>query len=1080
MSVSRRFAQLFNVQPKEESLVFLLISFFFFLGAAYLAFETAAYALFIETFGAQNLGYTYIAIAVGVSVIAYVYLKLTDWIPLRRLLVINLVSLLVITLLLRLGMEITESRWLRFVLPVWEMGLTNLGNVAFWGVVGRIFDVRQSKRLSGVVGSGRWFAAVAGGLTIPLLVSDIGTENLLFVAAGGVALAIPILITLLRRYPDAFDVETRLVMPESQRTQEAANQLLRNRYIVLIFIVHFIWAGSIFFVDNIFFRQASAQYTNAAQLAGFTSQIAAVSGLLTLFMTLFLSGRLLTRYGLAGGLLLMPLLITLILAVLTLAGAASASAAVLLAIVTILQIVVRVTHNGVMVPAQRVLAQPLPPAQGTRVSAINAGYIEPISAGAAGVLLLVLTSNFGFDTVELAAAYLLIGLAWIGVSVLLMRAYPQALSQAIAKRRFGEAGLQVEDSVSMAVLHVGLNDPHPEAVIYTLNLIEQTEALPSMELRLASMLSHPSPDVRRDVLGRIRRHEFRGALPAVEALLVNETKPEVKAAALSTLAALGERDAFEKVAVELNNTDPVIQRGAMVGLLQSGGLDGILLAGQKLTGMLSAPQPSERESGVRILGDVGISNFYQPIVPLLNDPEKTVRRTALVAAGKINHPRLWSRVVEGLASTETHTAAAAALVAGGEAVIPNIREAYLRPHQQRAMKVRLVRVCGRIRGQAAMDFLDSLLEAPDSEVRSAVYNALSACGYRTSDLARIRQQLRAEAEYAVHLLAILNDLGDAAPTGLVRDALHYQLRQGRERLLLLLSFVYDSTAMLRAREAFNYGAPRQRAYALEAVDTLLPKDMKPLVLPLLEEASPAQKLAHLTTLFPQQRCTPEDRLLELLDSPSPWMQMTALYAAGQMNSTALQPAIAAAANSSDLVIQETARWALARLNTPAITKDTQPMLTTIEKVIILKSVSMFAETPDEVLIEVASLLEEIRLKAGERLFEKGDLGNSMYMVVTGKMRVHDGDRLLNYRQAREVFGEMALLDPEPRVASVTAEEDTLLFRLDQEPFYDLMADRVEVVRGIMRVITGNLRARVKDVADLHVRIQELEQALKQR
>jgi len=61
---------------------------------------------------------------------------------------------------------------------------------------------------------------------------------------------------------------------------------------------------------------------------------------------------------------------------------------------------------------------------------------------------------------------------------------------------------------------------------------------------------------------------------------------------------------------------------------------------------------------------------------------------------------------------------------------------------------------------------------------------------------------------------------------------------------------------------------------------------------------------------------------------------------------------------------------------------------------------------------------------------------------------------------------MALLDPEPRVASVMAVEDTRLLRLDQESFYELMEDRIEVVRGIIHVLTRHLRARVQDLKEL--------------
>jgi CRP-like cAMP-binding protein len=124
---------------------------------------------------------------------------------------------------------------------------------------------------------------------------------------------------------------------------------------------------------------------------------------------------------------------------------------------------------------------------------------------------------------------------------------------------------------------------------------------------------------------------------------------------------------------------------------------------------------------------------------------------------------------------------------------------------------------------------------------------------------------------------------------------------------------------------------------------------------------------------------------------------------------------------------------------------------------ILRSVSIFAETPDDILAEVASLLEEIEVEAGDPVFRKGDLGSAMYVVVEGRVRIHDGDKTLRELEARDIFGEMAALDPEPRSASVTALDSTLLFRLEQEALYELMADRIEVVRGVIRVLCRRLR-----------------------
>jgi CRP-like cAMP-binding protein len=173
-----------------------------------------------------------------------------------------------------------------------------------------------------------------------------------------------------------------------------------------------------------------------------------------------------------------------------------------------------------------------------------------------------------------------------------------------------------------------------------------------------------------------------------------------------------------------------------------------------------------------------------------------------------------------------------------------------------------------------------------------------------------------------------------------------------------------------------------------------------------------------------------------------------------------------------VLVREAAAWALARLE-PAAAEGDRHMLSTIEKVLILKHVDVFQQTPDDVLADIASLLEEIEVAAGETIFRKGDQGDSLYIIISGKLRVDDGDRLLNYLGESDVFGEMALLDSEPRVASVAAVELTQLLRLDQAPFYELIADRPEVAIGLIHVLSGHLRARVRDVTELNARVNEL-------
>lgn len=149
------------------------------------------------------------------------------------------------------------------------------------------------------------------------------------------------------------------------------------------------------------------------------------------------------------------------------------------------------------------------------------------------------------------------------------------------------------------------------------------------------------------------------------------------------------------------------------------------------------------------------------------------------------------------------------------------------------------------------------------------------------------------------------------------------------------------------------------------------------------------------------------------------------------------------------------------------------MLSTLERVLVLKSVGIFADTPEETLIAIAGLLAEAEYGAGAQIFAQGDAGSSMFVIVSGRVRVFDQARTLNELGPRAVFGELALLDPEPRVASVEAIEETLLLRVDHQPFLALMADRPEISLEIIRVLTGYLRERVADLGQIDTQLRSL-------
>lgn len=145
------------------------------------------------------------------------------------------------------------------------------------------------------------------------------------------------------------------------------------------------------------------------------------------------------------------------------------------------------------------------------------------------------------------------------------------------------------------------------------------------------------------------------------------------------------------------------------------------------------------------------------------------------------------------------------------------------------------------------------------------------------------------------------------------------------------------------------------------------------------------------------------------------------------------------------------------------------MLSIIEKVLVLRNASIFAETSDEILAGIASIATVRDAAAGERIIESGEAGDTMFIIASGRVTVHNGEYEINQLGTGGVFGEMALLDPEVRSASVTAIDQTQLLSLDQQSFFDLIDEQPEVARGLLRMLTRRLRATLGDLSASHDR-----------
>jgi CRP-like cAMP-binding protein len=141
-------------------------------------------------------------------------------------------------------------------------------------------------------------------------------------------------------------------------------------------------------------------------------------------------------------------------------------------------------------------------------------------------------------------------------------------------------------------------------------------------------------------------------------------------------------------------------------------------------------------------------------------------------------------------------------------------------------------------------------------------------------------------------------------------------------------------------------------------------------------------------------------------------------------------------------------------------------MTTIERVVALQRVNLFADIPGRTLAAVARRAIESHVEAGTLVIVEGAVEDHLFTVVDGQLRIHRGDLEVTTVGAGSTVGELAALVPEPRVASVTAVVPTTLLRIDKAVLDELLADRPALAGGIITALVAMVRERVRTQADL--------------
>jgi hypothetical protein len=284
---------------------------------------------------------------------------------------------------------------------------------------------------------------------------------------------------------------------------------------------------------------------------------------------------------------------------------------------------------------------------------------------------------------------------------------------------------------------------------------------------------------------------------------------------------------------------------------------------------------------------------------------------------------------------------------------------------------------------------------------------------------------------------------------LLADSLRSQAQSQAIKALNAMAVLGNTTAIILAIEELNSRDAGQRAKALETLDALGEAKIVQPLLPLWE-ASGVQNPAS----------TAVGWLMDALADDSAWIRACAAAAAVSAGITEVSARLAEMVQiDPDQSVRECALTGKLEGGTTVETLET---LSTVERVLFLRRVQLFAELSPEDLRQIASVAEEMTFDDGVLLASEGEPGDMLFIIVSGEIMVTvaggGGSQIeLGRRQPGEYVGEMSIISDEVRMATLMAVGPVRALSISQKQFREILRLRPEVALAVMAGLSQRLR-----------------------
>jgi len=819
--------RLVGIRPGEEKLAFLLFSYFFLITAPHTIIKALRTTDLLIRLGVGALPLAYLSAAVVTGLVVLYYARIQLKISIQFLIIANLVFFAVSGLVLQLVLQTAYGRnslYLPYIYWVWASVLIVVLMTHFWMTVNEIFNPREAKRLIGFISSGGILGGILGGLLAGVLTrANLGI--LLLPLACGLLVVCVFVVRAVFRDRQRPAAMAKPVLPKKGQTEapkvgfkDSFNAVRHSRYLTLIAAVVAIGIIVSTLIEFQFFSATDAHYKNRIKdMQAFFGFFFAGLTIFAFFLNAFLTGNFIKKMGVKLTVLLTPVVLLLCSVVVLIAPFALLPAIFIKGSDESLDFSLKQTVREILyIPVASVLkfkAKPFIDMFISRVAKVAAALILLVFALLLNKEVKYLTPVFDTGLAkQLSWIVIALLIPWAVFSLKIGKEYVTTINRSVKMKwdRVDQSVMEQVDVDSAKEIFDALESRDRSAVLYAMHVFDLLQR-DKLTPEIRNMISEKAGEVRVASLSDLFNAEGAGEFPGT----AEDICPEDLVTDIRETMSL---DAYQELMER--------HAGKVMAESQKSEVEKMELA--KAIGLMSPDAP-----------------LTDRLVALIDDHSPDVSFYALKSAARLKKASYIPAIMSKLRDPSTREDAISALHKYGQAAMGALEENLKDSRLDLNLRKAVVETLARLGTKEAAFALAEELDQGSGELDPEIIDALDRIRTQEGDVQLPARVAKRKVISLVHrycrAFLDLQELGPGADNEAARLRMERELETLFADIFKLLGLFYPQEEIRKAYQNIKTGTRNSIAYAVELLDNTLKRDLRDIILPLVEDSSPSEK-----------------------------------------------------------------------------------------------------------------------------------------------------------------------------------------------------------------------------------------------